>query len=182
MSQPANCQLPICNRAQLAVGKLTSELIEIPQQSGATNGGSTCRLMQLPKFVFVLMKFFPLHKTHSNLTIDDCPSPPLSLLSTHSFWANYSEPELCRQIYGNIIGRRQQRGEWGGEQWLRKGTKFMRQAMPLNSPMKTKATMKCILRLQAGVQRWKGREWQGRAWRQEERGREGGGFVASAPG
>lgn len=74
------------------------------------------------------------------------------------------------------------RGESGGEQRPRKGTKFMRQAMPLNSPMKTKATMKCILRLQAGVQRWKGREWQGRAWRQEERGREGGGFVASAPG
>lgn len=176
MSQPAtgNCQLPICNRGQLAVGKLTSELIEIPQQSGATNGGATCKLMQLPKFVFVLMKFFPLHKTHSNLTIDVCPSPPLllSLLSTHSFWANYSEPELCRQIYGNIIGRRQQRGEWGGQQRLRKGTKFMRQAKPLNSPMKTKATMKCILRLQAGVQRGKKREGQ----------RRGGGSVASAPG
>lgn len=127
-----NGELPICNRGQLAVGKLTSELIEIPQQSGATNGGATRRLMQLPKFVFVLMKFFPLHKTHSNLTIDVCLSPPLSLLSTHSFWANYSEPELCRQIYGNIIGRRQQRGEWG-QQRLRKGTKFMRQAMPLNS-------------------------------------------------
>lgn len=80
MSQPAtgNCQLPICNRGQLAVGKLTSELIEIPQQSGATNGGATCRLMQLPKFVFVLMKFFPLHKTHSNLTIDEVMLPPLS--------------------------------------------------------------------------------------------------------
>lgn len=78
MSQPANWQLPICNRGQLAVGKLTSELIEIPQQSGATNGGATCRLMQLPKFVFVLMKFFPLHKTHSNLTIDEVMLPPLS--------------------------------------------------------------------------------------------------------
>lgn len=81
----SNWQLPICNRGQLAVGKLTSELIEIPQQSGATNGGATCRIMQLPKFVFVLMKFFPLHKTHSNLTIDVCPSPPLALSPFDTF-------------------------------------------------------------------------------------------------
>lgn len=53
--------------------------------------------MQQPKFVFVLMKFFPLHKTHSNWIIDVVKPPflPSSLFFRHIPFGPITQSRSC---------------------------------------------------------------------------------------